>query len=348
VRPFALLLPFLLALAPRPQEPDPEALWQAGRRVEALQAMQASLERTPRDDALRRELAGRQLTVHWYEAALETLAPLGGEVERQRGLALYRLGRWEQALEHLPANDPASALMRLETLEALGRLDEAEALLGPARDLLGPDDPRLLDFEGRSLARRDRHAEAVSAFRRALDLDPVDGAALHGLGRSLIALGERQEGLAVLERQRRLTPLLDQLDFAQRSVDLAPLHAPNLAALGDAERALGRSERALQLYQRAQELAQGEDVVPIALRLARALAEDSHDPDAAVLTLERAAARVPDARLYVRAGDVLMAAQRPLEAVQRFLKAQELRPTDPAIAGRIEQARAAYKRDPDR
>ena len=40
-------------------------------------------------------------------------------------------------------------------------------------------------------------------------------AALFGLGRSLVALGERDEGLAALAEHRRRAPLVDALDFGR-------------------------------------------------------------------------------------------------------------------------------------
>ena len=166
--------------------------------------------------------------------------------------------------------------------------------------------------------------------------------------RALISAGERDEGLAVLERHRTLVPLFDQLDFAERSVDLAPLHAPNHAAVGDAQRALGRLDEAQAAYARAIELARGEELVPIALRQARLLAEDRSNVDGAVSALESAAVRFPDARLFVRSGDLLMTAGRPIDAVQRYLKARELRPQDAQIAQRIEAARAAYAKPGDK
>jgi tetratricopeptide (TPR) repeat protein len=348
--PLILALSLALALQASSQAGDPEALWRAGHRVAAIEVLAGELVARPADDDLRLDLARRQVEVHWYAAALATLAPLApaSEVQALRGLTLYRLARWEAALEHLSSDDPLQALLRIEALERLGRPDEATQALTLARDLLGQDDPRLLGYEGRALARREQHAEAVRVFERALELDPLDADALYGLGRSLVALGERERGLQVLERHRALVPLLDRLDFAQRGVDLAPTHAPNLAALADAQRALGHVDRAEELYERALSLATPEDLVPIALRSARLQAEDRADVDAAVRTLESAAARVPDARLYVRAGDLLLEADRPIEAVQRFLLAGELRPSDAAIQRRIEAARGAYRRDPDR
>ena len=346
--PAAFIASFLLLWASSRQAEDPGALWAAGRRADAIHALQARLQASPDDRPLRLDLAERQLEVHWYSAALETVGPLGQEADRVRARALYRLGRWDEALVLLSRDDPGEILLRLEAQEVLGQDAGSEADLARASELLGADDPHLLVYQARAEARRGRWPEAVAAFRRAVASDPYDGAALFGLGRALISAGERDEGLAVLERHRTLVPLLDQLDFAERSVDLAPLHAPNHAAVGDAQRALGRLDEAQAAYARAIDLARGEELVPIALRQARLLAQDRSNVEGAVSALESAAARFPDARLFVRSGDLLMTAGRPLDAVQRFLRARELRPDDAQIAQRIEAARAAYTKPADK
>lgn len=347
VDPRAVLVVVLLCGA-QAQPEDPEQLWAAGRRSESIQALAVRLEEAPDDVELRTALAERQLAVHWYAAALQTLEPLGPTGDSLRARALYRLGRWEEALALLSPDDPLEVLLRLEALEALDRSDESEAELARASALLGAQHPRLLVYRARAETRRQRWPEAIATFRLAVEADPLDGAALFGLGRALVSAGQREEGLEVLERHRTLTPLLDQRDFAERGIDLAPMHAPNHAALGDAERALGRVESAEAAYARGVELAHGEEVVPIALRQARLIAEDRGDVDGAVRALETAANRVPDARLYVRSGDLLMSAGRPMDAVQRFLKALELRPGDAQIEQRVATARAAYGKASDK
>jgi tetratricopeptide (TPR) repeat protein len=197
---------------------------------------------------------------------------------------------------------------------------------------------------GRSAARNGDFAAAARAFRAALAADPFDGEALFGLGRALVQAGQREEGLRVLERHRRLVPLLDAVDYARRGVDLAPAHAPNWTALGDAERALARSDRAESAYRRAAELARDGELAANALRWARLLAEDRGDAQAAVDLLVRTARRTPDARLYVRAGDILLGARRASEAIGFFEEARALRPQDAEIAKRLEAARAAEGR----
>lgn len=342
----ALALALALAHGPgAPQDAGAE-LWSAGRRLEALDAWQKALASTPEDAGLRLRLTEAQLSVHRYAAALETAQPLGPEADRLRGLALYRLGRFEEALERLQRDEALQVHLRIEALEALGRAEEAEAELAHAVRLSGAEDARVLCHRARALARAGDDAGALELYLRANALDPYDPGALFGLGRALIAVGRRDEGLARLEEHRALTPRLDALDFAQRGVDLAPLHGPNHAAVGDAERALGRAPNARAAYARAMDLATPDQVTPIALRYARLLSEDLGQLDEAVALLEDAGRKSDDPRAWVRAGDLLRDDGRPMDAVQRYLKARELRPDDAAIAARIEAAHAAYRKEP--
>jgi Flp pilus assembly protein TadD len=318
---------------------DAEALWNQGKREDAVAVLAAQLERAPGDAALRVKLARAELALHRNVAALEHLKPLGKEVGGLRGTALFRLGEFEQALAVLATDDAAQVLMRIDALESLDRLPESDAELARLAKLAGDDDPRVTTQRGRSLARAGKYAEATAQFRRTLVHDPCDPAALFGLGTALVKLGQRDEGLAVLAEHRRITPLLDQLDFAERAVDLAPEHAANYAAVGDAERALGRLDRAEARYVQAEALATNDELAPIVLRHARLLGEYRRDVAGAVKLLDQTAARVPDARLFVRAGDLLASAQRFEEALQRFESAAKLRPDDAEIQSRIANAR---------
>jgi tetratricopeptide (TPR) repeat protein len=318
---------------------DAAALWNQGKREDAVAAWAAELVRRPSDVELRWTLVRAELALHRNAAAFEHLAPLGAEADAVRGTALFRMARYEEALHKLRADDVEQLVMRIDALEALARFDEAEAAVGALATLAGDGDPRVTTARGRGLARKRKFDEAAAQFRRSLERDPCDAAALFGLGQALVRAGKREEGLRVLEEHRRVTPLLDQLDFAKRSVDLAPLHAPNHAAVGDAERALGRLELAEKAYARASELARGDEVVPVALRRARLFAEDRRDVARAVELLDEAAARAPDARLFVRAGDLLASDRRVDEALQRYESARKLRPSDAEIERRIAQVR---------
>src|SRR5262245_41121871 len=108
------------AAAPRAaQTADPSALWDAGRRAEALDAWSAQLAARPDDAALRLQLAQRRLEVSRFAAALEAAAPLGPEADSVRGRALHQLYRYEEALPYLHADDPFEGLLRVDALLAL-------------------------------------------------------------------------------------------------------------------------------------------------------------------------------------------------------------------------------------
>ena len=336
-----MLSALLLALAAAPQvSAEAVALWDAGNREQALALLEAALERRPDDPELRADLARRQLQVHRYQAALDSAGPLGPELAPVRARALYGLAHYAEAVELLDPTVPETALLRIDALLALGRVDRAEEAIRAAVGLLGPDDLRLRRLQAQSLARRGDHEGAIPLFRSALEADSWDLASLYGLGRSLVSTGRREEGLATLERHRALVPLMDRLDFALKSLDLQPLHAPNHANVGDVERELGRTDRALAAYARAEELATPDEAVPVALRHARCLAEDRDDLEGALAVLDRAAELAEDVRLHVRAGDLLQAAGEHARAAERFAQALELRPGDAQIEARLAAARA--------
>lgn len=323
------------------QEADPDVLWASGERLAAIDAMVERLAEDPDDDALRAALVRREVAVHRYAAALEHAGRLGPEVAPERGYCLYRLGRFEEALAYLDPTHPDQALYVFDTLELLGRGAEAREVLPALAEARGEEDPEVLVRRGRIAAEGGDHAAAEGFFRRALEGDPVHAGAWFGLGQALVRAGEREEALAALERHRELVPLLDALEFARKSLDLAPNHAPNHAQVGDVLRALGRLDAAEASYARAAILARDDEVVPVALRHARLLAEDAGDVDTAVQVLVTAHERVPDVRLTVRRGDVLLDAGRAAEARDAFALALRERPGDAEIERRLAEARAA-------
>ncbi len=322
---------------------DAEALWAAGLRARALDVMEQQLASRPDDDALRLALAGRQLELQRATAALATANPLGPEADGLRGMAYSVLARYAEAVPLLSAADPGQALMRVEALMALGRDGEADTALAAARAVVGDGDPRLLSLTGRRAAASGRHEDAVAAFRAALAADPLDRQALFGLGQSLVRSGHRDEGLAVLQRHRELLPLLDQRDSSLQALDLDRSHADSHAAVGDIERQLGLLESSQQRYRAAEALSDPADLAPIVLRHARLLAEDLHDLPGALALLDAATGTAADARLPVRAGDLLAAAGRTAEAIDRYRRALELRPGDEHIAQRLRALEEAPK-----
>ena len=347
MRPLAWLVLTLVPALGGAQADEAAALWDAGRRQEAIELLEAALEALPGDQELRLRLVQAELAVHQYASALARAEPLGSAARAERGRALFFLARYEEALEWLDASQPAETLLVADALEALGRFegpDGADAAADRAAEALGADHPQVLVLLARRHERHERWSEAVLAYRAALAADPIERAALFGLGQALVRAGEVEEGRAALERHRQLIPLLDRLDDARRTVDLAPHHGPNRANLGDAERALGRIDEAEAAYREALALAVGDQRVPIALRLARLLREDRSSVDGAVALLTDVA-KSPDAagdpRPHVRAGDYLMEAGRALEALQHYQRAEALAPADEAVRARAAEARRA-------
>lgn len=338
-----MIAALVLALAQSPAASAPATpveLWNAGRRADAIARLEAGLA-TSRDAAADRvQLARWELELTRYDAALKHLDGLGPQWDKLRGELYYRSHRYEPALRRLDPADAEHALWIVDALEALERFDEADAALDRATALRGAGDARVQSQRGRAFARDGRWKEALPCFETAHKADPIDAEALFGLGQALVRSGDEKRGLELLEQHQRLLPLLDRLQFAQQSLALEPLSAPNHAAIGDVERELARTdtsrrERAAAAYERALELALPAQVVPIALRAARCYDEDFRDVDRAVALLVTCEARVPDARLPVRAGDLLAKAARRDDALAAYRRGLALRPNDAQIQARI-------------
>jgi len=337
------------ASAPAPVQSGTIATVEAARdpRERELARVRERLAQLAPDAAeavgLRLAAARLEADLERLEEALRLLAPLGPEHDHLRAEWEYRLGRYEDALRHFATQDPEQALLRVDALEALARFDEARVALEHAAQLRGARDARVLAKRGRMLAREGQHAAAAEAFRGALETDELDLEAWHGLGQALVRSGRAAEGKLALERHRELTPLIDRLQFARQSLELDPTSGANHAQLAEAWRELGRLDEAEASFAQAEQLAlaRGErsELVAVALRCARFQSERRDSLERALAILERAAARVPDARLYVRRGDLLLASGAAARAVSEYERGAALRPADAAISKRLAQAR---------
>lgn len=162
--------------------------------------------------------------------------------------------------------------VRIDRLEALGRVDEAYAEASARAGRTVNDLTRLGDIE----ARRGRHIEAAKLYRRAVDAlgdDKVGATLWLALGNALEQGGDWAAAQPAFERALKLTPddprLLNQLGYglAARGQDLpraltllrkADAALPENAAITDsigwAEFKAGRIERAVALLERARQL----------------------------------------------------------------------------------------------
>ena len=345
---FGPLLVLGLMVSPRAEIPQAlRELLVAGRHREACDRLEEALAATPGDRELREALVDTCMRIGRYTAALEFAEPLGESANRTRGLALYLVGRYAEAVELLP-EDEETILYRHESLRALARHEEARACLERARELLGEDHIEVRVRHAQELVASGDHAAAIPVFQRVLADDPIVAPALFGLGRALVRTGEREQGLALLERHRELLPLLDARDFAIQNLDLDRTHAPSHAQLAGCLQALvphdpAMIEAAARSYARATELARGPQVPPIALRHARFEEHERRNPERALQLLTEAHRRQPDVRLLVRSGDVRVNRRDFEGAIRDFEAALLMRPGDEAIQRRLDGARLGSK-----
>jgi len=180
------------------------------------------------------------LAIREYERAA---AEFGGGVWSRASEVLRRYGyadRGERVLERWVETDPdnANAHFRLGAyLEREDRFGKAEPALREAIRL-ERDFAEALNHLGYSLAVRGKSLnEALEFVRRALALDPWNGAYLDSLGWVYYQMGRYREALEPLERAARELPR----------------DATILEHLGDCYHSLGDPERALAVWNRALE-----------------------------------------------------------------------------------------------
>jgi tetratricopeptide (TPR) repeat protein len=189
-----------------------DRLYTLGRSAEAIERYDEALALTPRAD-----------------------------VYNNRGVALERLGRLEEAFESFSQavvcrSDYAAAFFnRGGVLCALGRWSEALADYDQAVALLPDHSATYWNNRGLALGELNRWAEAADSFIKARSLDP--------------AYADAEAALSVA--QRRLGQLDAALSSADQALRIQPDHPEALTSRGLALAALGRFEAALESHERA-------------------------------------------------------------------------------------------------
>lgn len=239
--------------------------WQAGRKIdaqEALRAIQVLDPQPARAQFLRGEIAlkdgDRDLAVRIWEAAL-----LSGEDFRARvalGMLARDAGRMEDAERHLLAAErdfpgfdepPLSAELNLAKLyEETDREDDAmraieRHLAWDAGDLAGRRKVAAWHFEAK------RFPEAARHLREAIEIDPFLRELHRAFGNALRAVGSHAEALAEFTVGIQVPPDLDadnpgSAEDEERAEWLG-LQAACLQALGRNAEALERARAALDL-----------------------------------------------------------------------------------------------------
>ncbi len=216
---------------------------------------------------------------------------------------------------------------------------------------------------GDTLAKAQRHDEAIATFRHALTLRPTDPYGWNDLGCELVLVGRPAEALPALERAAALkTPFpevhnnlgnalrdLGRTDEAiaryRQAIALRPRYAEAHDNLGTVLAQTGRAEEALPHFETALQLRPGhattEDNYGSALRRLGRL-------DAAIARHEAALRRDPQlASAHANLGLAEMARRQPAAAVPHFERAIALRPDLVAARSQLAMALAALGRPAD-
>ena len=231
---------------PNPRLNALQALQQAGRMQEA-EAGYRELLRVG-DMHAAGPLATLLLQQQRDREATELLEPLvraapdNGEIAVNLSVALRRLGRLDEALQHarrgnalLPRAVPAWNALGLALLES-GRLDEALATFDAALKV-APQHPARSLHRAMALRRLGRNEEALPLYAQFVRAFPQMQEAWRGLADVQAALGETQAALRSRQQARALAP---------NDADVAFEHATALLQAGNALDAARELERILQ------------------------------------------------------------------------------------------------------
>jgi tetratricopeptide (TPR) repeat protein len=286
-----------------------------GRDERGLEHFRRAVELDPELSDARIKLGNALARAGRFEAAIEQFGevlrrrPGDRDLAVKRATALLNLGRGRQAVEALEAlvaedpRDPVTRIRLAEALESTGALGEAEESYRQAlrADLDPATAARLQKGYADFLNRRGRSEDALTAYRRSLELDPTGTAARRDYAALLGRLGRLEESareyaatsarqpdeeaprlgetaaLLLAGRPREARGRLEEgVARLPRSHALANLLARLLAASPEAS--LRDGERAVALARRAFEL----EATPVhAETLAMALAERGEFAEAA-------------------------------------------------------------------
>lgn len=251
------------------EEPDDPRVLEARAEVDVLENDPAGVR--ARAAALRK--AGTPETAAYFEAQafllegradraaarFEEAAKAGGPAVRIRGAAALReaghAARGERLLREwvrAAPDDPEAHFQLGGFLERAKEFDRAEPVLREALRL-APGNAEILNYLGYSLADRGVDLEeAHDLIRRAVEIDPWNGAFQDSLGWVLFRLGRFEEAREPLERAAREVPFDPTV----------------LEHLGDLYERLGAYDRAEQAWERAL-AAGGENTDAIRAKLER-------------------------------------------------------------------------------
>jgi tetratricopeptide (TPR) repeat protein len=210
---------------------------------------------------------------------LEDLAAEISRTQPQSGLAWKALGvaQMMQGKDALPALERAAQLLpqdaechsnRGAALRRIGRLEEALACYAHALDML-PNSAEVWNNLGNVLRDLGRHAEALDAFGRALGLKPDFAKAHNNVGNAVQDLGKAEDAMASYRRALDLDPLYAEAHYnlgsvlrlqmragdaescCRRALELDPKYPAAIVMLAELHSDRGQFADADALYRRA-------------------------------------------------------------------------------------------------
>jgi tetratricopeptide (TPR) repeat protein len=281
-----------------------------------------------------------------YSRILDKL-PDSAEAFNNRGLILYELKRYEEALDCFSTAArlrPRSAQFHVNRGNALSVLKRMpEALLSFERALvLEPANTKALIDRANALQQASRFAEAIADYDKAIALNPEEAIGHNNRGVALQALRRYREALASYEKAialksdyaeafnnrsltlRELGHLEDSLASCDRALTLWPAYvtahnnrALTLYDMSRFDEALASCDRALAINPNYLEAHSNRGLILQELKL----------NDAALESLDRAIAINPGiAEAYQNRGSVLVNKGNMAEAERMFVRALELNP----------------------
>jgi tetratricopeptide (TPR) repeat protein len=244
---------------------------------EALAPLLSATDPAVRSEALLLQ-ADALVALKRYDQALDLLSPAAASpaVAARHAEVLYRAGRERQARRQLDklarADDPQALLAAAQSYQRLELYKDSIPLL---QRLLSthPKLPTAGFLLGAAYERNGQRDQAVAIFRGVIQNDPDFHAALNYLGYMWAERGENlEEALKLVRRAVALEPdngayvdslgwthfQLRQLDrarsYLERATRLEPEDATVHEHLGDVYAALGENVKAREMYQRALQL----------------------------------------------------------------------------------------------
>ncbi len=277
-----------------------------------------------------------------YEKAVELSPGMGeflgrlADLLRGAGRLDEAVARYERILEVVPSGpghvfaDVRLAEIRLEQSQLDAAKKHADAAITVA-----PENPDALLASARVREKLGEAAGAKESYRKALAKDPLLFDAIYRLALLLARsedAGEQAEGKRMLERHKKIEPLLQDLTRTRKELDLAPKSAPLLTRMAGLLNLAGEYELARRLGEQADKIKPGSPSTCIQLGY---IAANTGDKAAALKYFERAQQVLKDNKVkeldeYVeklRKGEEL-----PLPMGQYFRPAQQDDPTGGAAA----------------